>query len=139
MRRMGFNSAVIELTQALVAEGHAKVHLNGITNSFKLERGVRQGCPVLLLLFGVSTQPLMKLLWEGENKGEILGINIPKSRLLLHRLFADDSGVSIKAEETNFKNLCKIIGDFEKVSGALLNPSKLVIIPFALQHPPAWL
>ncbi|KAL2629786.1 hypothetical protein R1flu_014472 [Riccia fluitans] len=38
MRQMGFSNAVIELTRALVSEGHAKIHMNGrFTKSLKLE------------------------------------------------------------------------------------------------------
>ncbi|KAL2621819.1 hypothetical protein R1flu_002024 [Riccia fluitans] len=140
MGRLGFDQVVIELTRALVSEGHAKVHLNGkFTKPFKLERGVRQGFPVLPLLFAISTQPLMRLLQEGERKGELQGVNVPRGISLLHRLFADDSGVSIKAEENNFRNLCNIIGKFEKMSGAQLNPTKSIIMPFALEHPSNWL
>ncbi|KAL2603065.1 hypothetical protein R1flu_003938 [Riccia fluitans] len=91
---------VIKLTRALVADGHAKIHLKGkFTKSFKLQRRV----------------------WQAA------------------RLFADDSGVTIRAEEINFTNLCNIIKDFEKLSGAQLNPAKSVLIPFALERPPTWL
>ncbi|KAL2621653.1 hypothetical protein R1flu_001858 [Riccia fluitans] len=74
MRKMGFNSDVIELTRALVSDGHAKVHLN-----------------------------------------------------------------ATKVDESNFKQLCKIIEGFERVSGAQLNPAKSVILPFALERPLQWL
>ncbi|KAL2613607.1 hypothetical protein R1flu_025299 [Riccia fluitans] len=43
------------------------------------------------------------------------------------------------AEERNFRNLCKVIGVFEKISGALLNPAKSVIIPFAMDRSLPWL
>ncbi|KAL2611481.1 hypothetical protein R1flu_023173 [Riccia fluitans] len=80
MRRMGFDSAVIELIRALVLEGHAKIHLNGR---------------------------------EGEKKGELEGVHIPRGRSLLHQLFADDSGVALNAEEQNFQNLCRVVEIFE--------------------------
>ncbi|KAL2635505.1 hypothetical protein R1flu_006984 [Riccia fluitans] len=96
MQRMGFDPAVIDLTRALVSAGHAKVHINGcFTKSLKLERGVRQGCPISPLLFAISTQPLMLLLKKGEREGILTGVNVPKGKTLLHRLFADDSGVAI--------------------------------------------
>ncbi|KAL2633604.1 hypothetical protein R1flu_005083 [Riccia fluitans] len=140
MRRMGFSPAVIELTRALVSEGHAKVHLNGrYTKSFKVERGVRQGCPISPLLFAISTQPLMCFLREGERKGELVGVNISRGRTLLHRLFVDDSGMAIKANEGNFISLCRIVENFERISGAQLNPAKSVIIPFALERSLEWL
>ncbi|KAL2623953.1 hypothetical protein R1flu_008198 [Riccia fluitans] len=140
MRKMGFDPAVIELTGALVSEGHAKVHLNGkFTKSFKLQSGVCQGCPVSPVLFAINIQPLTRLLRDGERNGVITRVNIPRGRSLLHRLFVDDSRVAIRADENNFNNLCKIIENFEKLSGAQLNPAKSVNILFALERPPTWL
>ncbi|KAL2653622.1 hypothetical protein R1flu_021750 [Riccia fluitans] len=140
MWRMGFSPTIIELTQALVSEGHAKVHLNGrYTKTFKLERGVEQGCPISPLLLAINTQPLMRLLTEGERKGELVGISILRGRTLLHILFADDSGVAIKADEGNFKSLYMVVESFERISGAQLNPAKSVIIPFALEWLLMWL
>ncbi|KAL2611130.1 hypothetical protein R1flu_022822 [Riccia fluitans] len=81
----------------------------------------------------------MRLLREGERKGDLLGVSIPRGRTLLHRLFADDSGVAIKADEGNFKTLCRIVERFERISGVQLNPSKSVIVPFALERPLPWL
>ncbi|KAL3690279.1 hypothetical protein R1sor_016588 [Riccia sorocarpa] len=73
-----------------------------------------------------------------ERLGEIQGVLIPRGKSLLHRLFADDSGVSITASEANFQSLKKIIECFEGISGASLNMSKSVIVPMAMEHPPAW-
>ncbi|KAL3695873.1 hypothetical protein R1sor_009949 [Riccia sorocarpa] len=51
LRSMHFSPEFIALVRTLVAEGSAKVHFNGVfTKSFKLTRGVRQGCPVSPLL-----------------------------------------------------------------------------------------
>ncbi|KAL2628914.1 hypothetical protein R1flu_013600 [Riccia fluitans] len=103
MWRMGFCSEVIKLIRALVSEGHAKVHPNGrFTRSFRLERGVWQGCPISPWLFALNTQPLMKLIREGEQNGELVEMSVPRSKSLLHRLFADDSGMAIQADEKNY-------------------------------------
>ncbi|KAL3702238.1 hypothetical protein R1sor_020260 [Riccia sorocarpa] len=81
----------------------------------------------------------MQLLRKEERAGNLIGINIPGGRPLLDRLFADDSGVSITATETNFSNLKHTIARFEKFSGARLNLTKSAVIPIALSGVPQWL
>ncbi|KAL3700078.1 hypothetical protein R1sor_018100 [Riccia sorocarpa] len=137
---MRFSHEFISLIGGLIAQGTAKVHTNGLsTQAFPLERWVRQGCPVSPILSVLSTQPLMRLFRKSERKGELEGLNIPNGRSILHRLFAEDSGVTIKASEDNFKNLTKVIEKFERVSGAQLNLAKSVVIPMALERLPSWL
>ncbi|KAL3693122.1 hypothetical protein R1sor_006773 [Riccia sorocarpa] len=123
-----------------VSSGRAKIHVNGrVTKSFELGRGVRQGCPVSPLLFVISTQPLMRLLRVAKQEGSLKGVHVPRGRPLLRRLFADDSRVAIAADDTNFRNLCKVIDKFERASGAQLNLAKSVIIPMAITRIPSWL
>lgn len=53
---MRLDSFVIQLIQGLVENVEAKVHVNGnFTRSFPLERGVRQGDPLSLSLFVLSS------------------------------------------------------------------------------------
>ncbi|KAL3699367.1 hypothetical protein R1sor_017389 [Riccia sorocarpa] len=140
MRQMNFGAEYIQLVQGLVAQGSTKIHLNGAsTASFPLKRGVRQGCPISPLLFALSTQPLMLMIREEERRGNLTGLRIPNGRPLLHRLFADDSGITLKATERNFSNLRSTIARFERISGASLNVNKSVILPMAMSRLPRWL
>ncbi|KAL3691963.1 hypothetical protein R1sor_005614 [Riccia sorocarpa] len=136
LETMRFNQQFIYL----VSDGRAKVHINGhYTRSFTLEPGVRQGCPISPLLFALSTQPLMRLLREEEKSGRLTGVNIPKGHPLLHKLFADDSGIAIQVTRENFYSLRRTIESFERVSGALFNLSKSVILPLVLDYGIPWL
>ncbi|KAL3681174.1 hypothetical protein R1sor_024130 [Riccia sorocarpa] len=138
--RMGFSEEFLQLTRGLVSSGSSKVQVNGLfTTGIALQRGVRQGCPISPLLFALSTQPLMRLLREEEKAGRLIGMSIPNGRPLLHRFFADDSGIGISATEENFENLKNIITRFEEISGAKLNVSKSTILPMALGPIPQWL
>ncbi|KAL3677394.1 hypothetical protein R1sor_027342 [Riccia sorocarpa] len=140
MRQMNFCPEYIQLVQGLVSRGSAKIHINGsATESFPLQQGVRQGCPISPLLFAISTQPLMLLLREEERNGNLVGLHIPQGRPLLHKLFADDSGVCLNANEQNFTNLRSVIVRFERASGALLNVTKSVILPMAMTRHSQWL
>ncbi|KAL3696583.1 hypothetical protein R1sor_010659 [Riccia sorocarpa] len=140
MRHMNFCSKYISLVQGLVSQGSAKVYLNGSsTASFQLQRGVRQGCPISSLLFALSTQPLMLMIREEERRGNLTGLEILDGHPLLHRLFVDDSGITLRASESNFSNLRTTIARFERISGAALNVSKSVILPMAMKRIPTWL
>ncbi|KAL3699252.1 hypothetical protein R1sor_017274 [Riccia sorocarpa] len=140
MRQMNFGSEYIQLVQGLVAQGSAKIHLNGAsTTSFPLKRGARQGCPFSPLLFALSTQPLMLMIRDEERRGNLTGLRIPNGRPLLHRLFADDSGITLNATERNFSNLRTTIARFERISGASLNVNKSIILPMDMLRLPSWL
>ncbi|KAL3693269.1 hypothetical protein R1sor_006920 [Riccia sorocarpa] len=133
MEAMQFDPYFIQLTMGLVATGCA------VNASLLTGRGVRQGCSISPLLFAISTQPLMSLLRKEEREGRLLGVNIPRGGTLLHRFFADDSGVAITTSPENFENLKRVVERFETMSGAQLNITKSVIIPMAIDPNTSWI
>ncbi|KAL3701179.1 hypothetical protein R1sor_019201 [Riccia sorocarpa] len=95
--------------------------------------------PISPLLFALNTQPLMLLLREEEKKGNLTGLSIPRGKPLLHRLFADDSGITLAASELNFRNLRATIMKFERISGAMLHDELrrrclMLQTPFKIRH-----
>ncbi|KAL3681754.1 hypothetical protein R1sor_024710 [Riccia sorocarpa] len=120
--------------QGLVSGGSSEVHINGnFTVTFRIERGVRQWCPLAPLLFA------MRALWEEERKGNIQGLNIGGGHALLHQMFADDTGICITAEERQFNNLKEVIKEFEVASGASLNLQKSIVMQLTPRQAPIWL
>ncbi|KAL3701408.1 hypothetical protein R1sor_019430 [Riccia sorocarpa] len=83
-------------------------------------------------------RPLMRLLRDSETHGGIKGVSIPKGRPIMHKLFADDSGICIAATEVNFMALKGIKTRFENISGAKLNLGKSIILPILDRSTP-WL
>ncbi|KAL3686523.1 hypothetical protein R1sor_009097 [Riccia sorocarpa] len=131
---------VIRLFQGLMSDAEATVHHKGeFTEVFKLERGVRQGCPLAPFLFSMSTEPLMIMLKEAADKGRLEGIKITDTCRLMYSLFADDTGLCLKATEGNFKKAKRIIECFERISGARLNVAKSLIVPIGLKSIPRWI
>jgi hypothetical protein len=125
----GFDSTFINLIKGLVVPGSAKVHFNGLfTGRFPLDRGVRQGCPLAPLLFALVSQPLMAILKEKLNTGDIHGIQIGERKQLLYQLFADDTGIFFEATFHNFDQIMGCLHLFERISGALLNLDKCKLI-----------
>ncbi|KAL3697957.1 hypothetical protein R1sor_012033 [Riccia sorocarpa] len=127
---MGFSEATLKIIKGLAQGGLAMVHLNeDFTQSFPIQRGVRQGCPLAPYLFTLTTQVFMDTIQAGVNDGSIRGLKINDQQQLVHRLFADDTGLFLEMEEEVFRAARDKIAMFETASGALLNLQKSIIIP----------
>ncbi|KAL3683828.1 hypothetical protein R1sor_001850 [Riccia sorocarpa] len=137
---MNIASDFIELTKGLVEGASSKIHAIGhFTEEIQLERGVRQGCPLAPLLFSLPTQPLMTILKNHADAGLLPGLQINAQKAMLHSLFADDSGVTIQADEAAFLQLHEAVRCYERISGARLNLEKSTVIPLGLDEIPPWL
>lgn len=94
------------LVQGLLAGAISKFHINGhFTQEILVTRGVRQGDPLLPLLFSLTTQPLMEYLKFKLSSRAINGVKILEELTIFHRLFADDVGIFIPADKNNFVKL----------------------------------
>ena len=61
LRAFGFSDFTIEIIRKLYQESTSKVLLNGfLCNTFKLERGVRQECPMSATLYTIFIEPLAR-------------------------------------------------------------------------------
>ncbi|KAL3692033.1 hypothetical protein R1sor_005684 [Riccia sorocarpa] len=137
---MGFCALFIQLMKGLVEDSYSVIHVNGaFTRDIKLERGVRQGCPIAPLLFALSTQPLMAMLRDAQVQGEIQGLEVGNNRQILEALVADDTGLILQATERNWRAATAVVQRFEDISGAKLNEAKSLVIPIGFWEPPAWL
>ncbi|CAL4248398.1 unnamed protein product, partial [Meganyctiphanes norvegica] len=59
MCKMGFSNSFINIILIFYVDRTSKCLINGnLTEDFKIERGVRQGCPLSMLLFIISQEPL---------------------------------------------------------------------------------
>lgn len=141
MKKLEYNPHLIKLARGLVENVESKVHVNGrFTDSIKLDRGVRQGCPLSSLLFIISTKPLMTLLKNKVSIDELEGIPMGNDEQLTHQLFADDTSVFMTTNEENFRCVREVIRTYERISRACLNLSKSILIPLYMDGPiPQWL
>ena len=58
MEALGFKGRFLDLTRMLYKDITGQVMVNGQpTNKINIQRGVRQGCPFSMILFGLSTIP----------------------------------------------------------------------------------
>lgn len=71
--------------------------------------------------------------------GEIEGVKISEDLTICHRLFIEDVGIFIPANEQTFKKIQDALKIYELALGAKLNLKKSVIVPLAMPSIPEWL
>uniref|UniRef100_A0A8C6M3H9 Reverse transcriptase domain-containing protein n=1 Tax=Nothobranchius furzeri TaxID=105023 RepID=A0A8C6M3H9_NOTFU len=96
---------------------------NGTTSRFCLNRGVRQGCPISPYLFLLCTQILASYIANSPMKG----INIADREVVISQL-ADDTTIFLK-NANQVSIALKILDDFSKASGLILNLNKCQLLP----------
>ena len=90
------------------------------SNFFKLDRGVRQGCPLSPYLFILSVEILPDAIRQNK---EICGIKVNGKEIKLSQ-YADDTALTLDGSEKSFLEALRMIDLFGNVSGLKLNYSK---------------
>ena len=100
---------------------HLNVH-GHISNSFKLSRGVRQGCPLSPLLYVLVADVLACNI---RSNGVISGLTLPSSPCSLPAVFAyaDDTTLVVSSLPGSLA-VFDVYSLYERVSGAKLNYGK---------------
>ena len=91
---------------------------------FKIERGVRQWCPLSPQLFILTIEILYKAVQSDPNIKGITLYNVE----IKNTAFADDATFMMDGSHNTFTNLINKIDDFGKLSGLQLNSNKSVIL-----------
>src|SRR6266404_4171167 len=117
----------IRTVRALYQEAHTKVAINGtFSEPFQVTRGVRQGDPLLCLLFDIAIEPLACRL---RNTRAIQGLSIPGLENSLRlTLFANNTNLFLSKDD-NLDDAEAILQSWCKLSGAKFNIEKTEIIP----------
>ena len=132
MGKFGFQEKFVGIIKNLYDKPTARIKINGdLSNSFNLERGTRQGCPISPLLFALFIEPLGQLVRQSE---AIKGITMAGTEQKV-ALFADDVLVFLKEPEESFGGLMALLDDFGKLSGYKLNISKTQVMTLNFNAP----
>lgn len=118
LAEMGFPTSFIRCLEKVYLVGASRLNINGkLTSSLKIERSVRQGCPLSMPLFALYLTPLLTKLEQ-----RIRGVMTPTGPRKM-KAYADDLELFI-SEEDDIDGLMVVLHEFERKSGAVINFEK---------------
>ena len=92
MNHLGFGAKWQNVVYWLYNHSDASLILSSsLSDSWKLGRSVRQGCPLSALLFAIATHPFLCYLDFLQAIDELHGLQLPTGRTFLAHAYADDS------------------------------------------------
>jgi exonuclease III len=126
MSLMGFPGEFLGMIKLLFHDAEACVKVNGFTSeSFRIKRGVRQGCPVAPYLFIIAAEVLNIMVMAEMVAGRVKGIELPfGNRQQIIAQYADDTSFTLRGEKEPVRNLIYILETFCAASGLVLNWGK---------------
>lgn len=122
LQRFGFTENFIKWIKILYNGISSSVIVNNhISDTFLVERSVRQGCPLSPLLYIICLEPVLQMIREDT---EIKGIQIPGDKSMCKlSAYADDCKFFVKNQHS-VNRIIQHFNKFGKFSGAKLNQSK---------------
>jgi hypothetical protein len=128
LNQVGFGSQMTRWIMSCVTSPSYVVLINGeVTDFFKSERGLRQGCPLSPLLFILVMEALSLLLKKSKVENKLSGVKVSNLINILHLLFVDDVLILSKADLSEWKEIFDLINLFCKVTGLQVNSSKTTV------------
>ena len=126
LRKFNFGTTIIQWVKTLYTNPVSCVLNNGWTTpAFKLERGVRQGCPLSPYLFILAAEALACNI---RSDGEIKGISINEFENKICQ-FADDTCLFLKFDTASLDKAFKTFENFRRISGLKVNYEKTELFP----------
>ena len=120
LHHFGYGPKIIAKIRAVYNNIEAQVKVNGhLSRTFLLERGVRQGCPLSMILYIIFAEVLLENIRQNHN---IKGIKIGQKEIKISA-FADDTVVYI-GDNKALKHLQKQLNIFEKATDVKYNKTK---------------
>lgn len=122
IEKFGFGMNFQKWIQIFYKDILSAVKCNGhLTPFFKVERSVRQGCPISAMLYVLSAEPLAMYL---NNNEDIHGIPVPNSDLTsLVYQHADDTTVTV-TDKKSVGKVFDVFKEYEEISGSKVNVQK---------------
>ena len=125
LEKMGFGHRLVGWIKRMYDRALSCVKINGIvTDTFRLERSVRQGCPLSALLYSLAAEPLAALVKHNHN---IRGVELPGGHVSLIYQYADDTTLTVRDRESVVE-VFSSLEQYCRVSGAKINIDKSKIM-----------
>ena len=124
--QLGIPSSLLKWIQIFLSNLSSKLNLNGyLSNSIPAKRGIREGCPLSMLLFIIAIEPLTRKILASTNFKEIA---LGKATLKVSH-FADDLTFFI-THPSSFSTLLETLNQFSLFFGLKINHEKTTIISY---------
>ena len=125
LKKFGFGPDFIEWVQLLYNDIESSVIINGlITKSFKVQRSVRQGCPLSMCLYVCQSEPFAIKIRANP---QIKGLQLRENAEAKISEYADDTNIIVTTIFSVHQSLIEA-KHFENASGAKLNLTKTCIM-----------
>ena len=125
MNSLGFSNCFLSWLKILYKSSVSSLCINGImSSSFPIERSVRQGCPLSMMLYVIFQEPLYLAIKANTN---IISPTFPNGLTVKVQGFADDSSVIVSTDKS-LEETHSVIIRFEKATGASLNKNKTTVM-----------
>ena len=124
LKKMNFGPIFLRWISSIYNDVSAKVQVNGLfTKSFNVSRGIRQGCPVSMLLFVLQAEPFLEAIRQNP---KITGYRLPfySGMGQLKCLSYADDNLFILSNPLDRLELEKEITRYSQASGAKINQDK---------------
>ena len=122
LEAMGFGKRFISYIRILYSNAESLVKVCGsLITPFPFEKGIRQGCPLLGLLYSISIEPFLHTLRRQVNQN---GLRLPESNKFdVVTAYADDVTIFITSDD-GFNTFNHVYDMFSRASAACLNYQK---------------
>lgn len=125
MEKMGFADTWIQQMMSLNMNASAAIIVNGAqSKTFKLQRSIRQGCPLAPYLFLLTVDVLGQMLQHPDCN--VKGLRLPDNLCITNQMFADNTLLLLDGTVDNMDRALEVINKFGAASGAKLNLHKSV-------------
>ena len=126
MKEMNISEKFIGWIKLLFGNASATVNLNGNQgDNFRIERGVRQGCPLAPYLFLIVGEVLTHVIKKAVREGRLRGVTLPGGkRQQSISQYADDSSFMVRGEKRYVDEMVRVLKVFSEASGMEINREK---------------
>ena len=129
MEKLRLGKIIIGFTKLLYKDIFSKIEINGaLSKKIMIKRGIRQGCPLSMLLFVICTDILTRKINKND---KIKGITFQKVNFKIAQ-YADDTTFAFKKID-EIKIILKELKLFATFSGLKINAEKTQILTTSIQ------
>ena len=125
LQEMGFDGNFLKFIKAMYNEISCQVNVNGkLSDKIKVNRSVRQGCSISMLLFVLSASPIINMI---EGNKEIEGMKTKSGKEIKIMSYADDTTLVVRSEKS-IDVIFKQYDIYARASEAKINREKTEIL-----------